>query len=172
MRILVYKQTHIGDPDRGGVFGHADCMKRVRSIPFDAVIGVGGTGSVPMNEGINGCVTWVGLGPKLVGHAPSGHPIWKFYPFKRFEFRLMEDRGPLLRSVAPRLAERMYLGRARYLVNLSGAEQAEALRLIGTVLSTGTRAALLRAGVPRTPEACAPEKPCRTRRRPEYRRCR
>ncbi len=150
MRILVYKQTHIGDPCEHGLFGHADCMGRVRSIPFDAVIGVGGTGPVPMHEGITGRVTWVGLGPTLVGRAPSGHPIWQLHPFKRFE-----DRGPLLRSVAPRLAKRMYDGRARYLVNLSGAEQAEALRLIEALLKSEIRRSGRRVRE-RDPSACLP----------------
>lgn len=42
MRILAYKRTHTGDPDANGVFGVNDCMGRVRSLEFDAVIGVGG----------------------------------------------------------------------------------------------------------------------------------
>src|SRR5205823_1424348 len=43
MKVLVYKQTHSGDPDeRTGVWGVSDCMGRIRSWPYDAVIGVGG----------------------------------------------------------------------------------------------------------------------------------
>lgn len=174
MRILVYKQTHIGDPCERGFFGHADCMGRVRSIPFDAAIGVGGTGPAPRHEGISGRVTWVGLAPTFAGRAPSGHPIWKLDPFER-----LENRGPLLRSVAPRLAKRLYDGRARFIVNLSPAEHAEAQRLIETLLSSGSRGRKRRAGragtrpcVPQTREACVADKSCRTRRPPQLRRCR
>lgn len=47
MRILIYKQTHIGDPDRTGCWGKTDCMGRVKGLYYDAVIGVGGIGPWP-----------------------------------------------------------------------------------------------------------------------------
>ncbi len=174
MRILVYKQTHIGDPCKHGFFGHADCMGRVRSIPFDAAIGVGGTGPAPRHEGISGRVTWVGLAPTFAGRAPSGHPIWKLDPFDR-----LENRGPLLRSVAPRLAKRLYDGRARFIVNLSPAERAEAQRLIETLISSRTRGRKRRAGLPdmricfpQPRKTCAADTVCRKRRPTTPRRCR
>ncbi len=42
MRILTYKRTHTGDPEANGVIGINDCMGRVRSLAYDAVIGIGG----------------------------------------------------------------------------------------------------------------------------------
>jgi len=43
MPTLVYKRTHNGDPDKdSGEFGCYNCMGRVRSLPFDSVIGVVG----------------------------------------------------------------------------------------------------------------------------------
>ena len=44
MRTLIYKRTHLGDPDLFGTFGINDCMGEVRARQFDAVIGVGGIG--------------------------------------------------------------------------------------------------------------------------------
>jgi len=38
MRILIYKRTHIGDPDAKCQFGNQGCMGRVRGFAFDAVI--------------------------------------------------------------------------------------------------------------------------------------
>ena len=40
MQTLIYKRTHKGDPDKQGRFGIHDCMGRVRSRDFDAVIGM------------------------------------------------------------------------------------------------------------------------------------
>jgi hypothetical protein len=45
MRTLVYKRTHESDPDERGWFGCRDCLGRVRWLPFEAVIGVGGWGA-------------------------------------------------------------------------------------------------------------------------------
>ena len=37
-RILVYKRTHLSDPDpKTRVFGNCDCMGGVRNYAFDAV---------------------------------------------------------------------------------------------------------------------------------------
>ena len=44
LRILVYKRTHVGDPDVAGRFGINHCMGSVRGYHYDAVIGVGGMG--------------------------------------------------------------------------------------------------------------------------------
>ena len=56
MRTLIYKRTHIGDPDATGCFGIRDCMGSVRSHDFNAVIGVGGIGREPESYGIAGKV--------------------------------------------------------------------------------------------------------------------
>lgn len=51
MRILIYKRTHVGDPDDSGRFGLYNCMGRVRGYDFDAVIGVGGIGNEEREAG-------------------------------------------------------------------------------------------------------------------------
>lgn len=101
MRVLIYKRTHNGDPDRFGRFGINDCMGRVRSRRFDAVIGVGGIGAEPKREGIAGKVNWVGIGP----HRQPGirGPIVTFDHFIDFG-----TEGPDLVAIAPQLAERVY----------------------------------------------------------------
>jgi hypothetical protein len=74
MPTLIYKRTHNGDPDpHTGTFGNHDCMGRVRTWPFDAVIGVGGTGAEPVRWNIAGKVTWVGISVHLGEPAGSGH---------------------------------------------------------------------------------------------------
>ena len=63
-RTLVYKRTHTGDPDTNGVFGNQDCMGRVRRLPFEAVIGVGGISREPVALGIAGKINWIGIGAR------------------------------------------------------------------------------------------------------------
>jgi len=112
MRILTYKRTHIGDPDATGRFGVYDCMGRVRDYAFDAVIGVGGIGIEPRTSGIDRRINWVGIYPKReVTSSGRGQVV-------TFEwFLLLEGQGPLLESLAPQLARRMYEGGARLLLH-------------------------------------------------------
>jgi hypothetical protein len=63
VRTLIYKRTHNGDPDDAGCFGCRDCMGRVRSWHFQAVIGVGGLGADAHAAGIAEKLTWIGIGP-------------------------------------------------------------------------------------------------------------
>jgi hypothetical protein len=125
MRTLVYKRTHTGDPDSGGRFGINGCMGRVRAWSFDAVIGVGGLGPEPTRYGIDGRVTWIGIGPRKVpGKDPRG-------PLVTFDhFILFDEQGPLLHQRAPRLARHMYEGRVRALINPSPEEAKEIARLL------------------------------------------
>lgn len=37
MRTLIYKRTHVGDPDPGGRFGIHDCMGQVRNRDFEVL---------------------------------------------------------------------------------------------------------------------------------------
>ncbi len=122
MRILTYKRTHIGDPDHLGRFGVNDCMGTVRNLRYEAVIGIGGFGPEPCRHQINGKVTWVGWGPKW-SHPFPGHRAG----IVRFdEFVLLENLGPTLRSMAPKLAKRLGRG-VRYLIDsYTPAEQREA----------------------------------------------
>jgi hypothetical protein len=112
MRTLVYKRTHVGDPDRYGRFGIHGCMGRVRAWAYDAVIGIGGIGSEPTSHGIDGRVTWIGIGPrKTRGKDPRG-------PLVTFDkFILFDAKGPFVHDHAPRLAERMYGKHVRVLLH-------------------------------------------------------
>jgi len=134
-RILVYKRTHIGDPNPEGIFGCHDCMRSVRAKQYDAVIGVGGVGHEPQSHGIDRRITWVGVGPTR--HQIDG----KIHPTVSFErFFLYEANGPALDSVAPSLARRMYGGpdykhHVRYVLNLTDEERGEALRVLDLTAS-------------------------------------
>jgi hypothetical protein len=72
VKTLIYKQTSLNDPGVGGVWGIRDCMGRIRSRNFEAVIAYGGKGSF----GIDGRITWIGLGayPLPLGSAFNGLP--------------------------------------------------------------------------------------------------
>src|ERR1700722_17931671 len=104
-RVLIYKRTHTGDPTPEGVFGLSDCMGWVRAREFDAVIGVGGTSVEPRSCGIDGRVTWVGVGARRSASIPVGYrgPIVEFD-----RFRLFEKDGPRLDSIAPGLARHLF----------------------------------------------------------------
>ena len=126
MRILTYKRTHVGDPDIKGRFGINMCMGRVRDYEYDAVIGVGGVGIEPIEEGIARKINWVGI-------RPTRHPA----PGKRAnevtfdEFLYLEHTGPLLESLAPNLAARLYEGGARFLlIDYSPIEMQEAEEIL------------------------------------------
>jgi Abortive infection C-terminus len=77
-------RTHSGHPDSSGQFGINNCVGSVRNRHFDAVIGVGGLGSVLESWGIAGKLTWVtgllaiveGIGT-LRTHASSAHGAGK-----------------------------------------------------------------------------------------------
>ena len=121
MRILTYKRTHTGDADKNGVFGVNDCMRKLRSLEYDAVIGVGGIGAEPRAFEIDGKITWVGVYPtKTLGEWDA--------PMVAFQrFILFDASGPKLHLLAPTLAKRMYQGKARYLLcGYSDSELAEA----------------------------------------------
>jgi hypothetical protein len=101
--VLIYKRTHTGDPDESGCFGCRCCMGRVRDRDFAAVIGVGGVGQEPVEAGIARKITWIGIGPRQVGVADDGYPVWAFE-----HFYLKDKDGKLLSDKAPRLARRMF----------------------------------------------------------------
>lgn len=120
MRTLIYKRTHCGDPDpETGVFGNQDCMKTVRGRRFDAVIGVGGIGSEPQDNGIARKLTWVGIGPHKAGD--PRRPKVTFDHFLHYG-----KDGRLLREFAPKLAKHLYDGKARVIMDsLSDEERRE-----------------------------------------------
>lgn len=125
LRTLVYKRTHTGDPDSSGRFGIHGCMGRVRAWSFDAVIGVGGIGSEPTSYGIDGLVTWVGVGPHRSPAKDTRGPLLTFD-----HFVLFDQAGPALHEIAPHLARRMYEHGVRTLLHPSAAEAREISRLL------------------------------------------
>lgn len=128
LRILVYKRTHVGDPDIAGRFGINHCMGSVRNYDYDAVIGVGGMGSEPQCHGIAGRITWIGVGPQRDWDS-STDPRGPLVTFERFH--LWDSAGPPLLALAPTLARRMYEKKARVVVDLSPEEQVEAECILG-----------------------------------------
>lgn len=140
MNVLVYKQTHIGDPDEDGRFGVRACMGRVRGFDYKAVVGIGGIGHEPTSNGIADRITWVGIGPHKAEVSLDGHPVVTFDHF----FRPGLD-GPELEGMAPMLAERMLVRNTRYILrNLSAAEQIEVGRILELAESAPASTALRR----------------------------
>jgi hypothetical protein len=100
-------------------------MGRVRSLAYDAVIGIGGIGAEPRGYEIDGKITWVGVYPTK----SLGEWIAPKVAFQRFT--LFDANGPELHSLAPSLARRMYQGKVRYLLSsYSSSEQAEAEKVV------------------------------------------
>ena len=126
-KILIYKRTHTGDPNKEGVFGFTDCMGRVRSYEFDVIIGVGGIGNEPQNCGIAKKVTWIGINPiKKKSIIPMRGPILTFEKFKLFD-----QDGPLLETFGDSLPKRLFCKNGgRYLKNLNCKEKEEAYKII------------------------------------------
>src|SRR3990172_3774322 len=122
MRILIYKRTHFGDPNTKREFGNEDCMGRVRNFPFDAVIGVGGISGQPIQQRLALKINWVGRKPE---RSPNpGNSRGPLVTFAQKDFRLFEDKGPLLSTLAPQLARRVYGKRSRFVfTSLSSMEQ-------------------------------------------------
>lgn len=126
MRVLVYKRTHNGDPDRNGRFGASDCMGTVRDRDFDAVIGVGGIGREAQANGIAGQVNWIGIGPRKHFAPTKNGPVVTFDHFRDYG-----TDGPDFRRLAPALAKRMYGNNVRHLARgLSEQEYREVLRIL------------------------------------------
>src|SRR5688572_16169432 len=121
MRTLVYKRTHHGNPDEPREFGIFDCMGRVRSWNFQAVIGVRGVGPEPISFGLDGKVNWLGIGPHKRRVAGQRGPL---VTFDRFVF--FGSRGPDFEALAPILAERIYSKNVRVIMtSINAAEQRE-----------------------------------------------
>jgi hypothetical protein len=116
MRTLIYKRTHVGDPDpKTGVFGNCDCMGSVRGHEFDAVIGVSGIGQEPRSHGIDGKLTWIGIGPQKFNDPGCPESRGPQVRFRHFWYR--GEDGPLLEEKYPALAKRMYDRNVRVLLH-------------------------------------------------------
>ncbi len=125
MRTLVYKRTHNGDPSTEGEFGCNGCMGRVRSWDYEAVIGVGGQSDEPEKEGIALKLTWIGIGPHKTSVHGMDDPIVTFDHFLYYG-----TEGPELRSLAPHLADLMYVKKARNVMSFNTDEQADVDKLL------------------------------------------
>jgi len=120
MRTLIYKRTHKGDPDKQGRFGVNDCMGRVRSRDFEAVIGIGGIGSEAKAAGIDGRLNWIGIGPQKEHRFKMRAPLVTFA-----HFLLFDEQGTEFKSKAPTLAQHLYSRNVRVLSNFNECEQQE-----------------------------------------------
>lgn len=100
--VLIYKRTHTGDPDSNGVFGIRDCMGKVRNRKYDAVIGIGS--KRPWKKDINIAlrVNWIGINPAKYGVTKRG------FRMIFSKFCLYDDKGLLVKDVAPTLYLHMY----------------------------------------------------------------
>jgi hypothetical protein len=104
MRVLVYKQTHLGDPDLGGSWRH--CMGPIRLRAYDAVVGIGGSSGEPQEWGIADKITWVGVGPQV------------YYGVVRFErYCSFGNQGPLVDDRLPMLTRKMKKARNRMILD-------------------------------------------------------
>lgn len=114
-RTLIYKMTHLGDPDfRLGVWGCSDCEGKVRGYPHDAVIGIGGISREPRRNGIADLVLWVAIGPLVFAHTARG-PILRYGHFAPIE-------GLEVRANYRAIARTMYDTNRRQFTHIPGAE--------------------------------------------------
>ena len=161
MRTLIYKRTHSGDPDpKTGVFGCNNCMKTVRGWGFDAVIGIGGIGREPECEGIAGKLTWIGIGKHETINDPSRSFVTPSCPLVTFDhFLYYGEQGPLLRNIAPALANRMlYDNNVRKLMDsLSREEQREVEKILDLAMDAPPSCQLTKRDFRDTSGKCRPK---------------
>jgi len=81
-------------------------IHRMRGWIYDAVIGVGGISQEPIDEGIVGRLTWISIGPHRTGDLQKPTVTFDHFWYKG-------PGGPMLETVAPALAKRMYAGKVR-----------------------------------------------------------
>lgn len=109
MKVLIYKRTHKGDPDKNGIFGHQDCMGRIRNWNYDAVIGIGGNAPWKKDVDIKYKINWIGLGPKKID---SPNKRGDEVVFSHFE--LYDENGANIPELFPKLFKHMYGGGKRF----------------------------------------------------------
>ena len=143
MSILIYKRTHIGDPNPKGEFGIYDCMGSVRNFEYKAVIGIGGIGTEPRSYHIDGKITWVGVNPIKKRRSSRRNFRGPIVTFQYFV--LFDESGPRLHALAPLLAKRMYKGRVRYLLNgYTESERKEAEEIVNWAIKASKRVSSIR----------------------------
>jgi hypothetical protein len=139
MRTLIYKRTHSNDPDPDtGVFGNRDCMGRVRSWDFDAVIGIGGIGQQAKRNSIAGKLTWIGVGRCNLPDAAPPEYRGPQLIFQHFWYR--GEEGPSLENY-PTLASYMYDGERRLFVHPTDYTRPDLDREIEEILRLAVTAA-------------------------------
>lgn len=121
LKVLIYRRTHTADPCQCGVFGIRDCMGKVRSWEYDAVIGIGVKNAAADN--ISYKLTWVGINAHKQDSLTVGYDKKCKYrkckkanmknqlrgPLVTFDhFCLMNDKGPMLYDCAPQLCHHMF----------------------------------------------------------------
>lgn len=109
MRVLIYKRTHKGDPNSDGIFGHHDCMGRIRNWNYDAVIGIGGKSPWIEDIDIKHKINWVGLNPKKIKSKNQRGDKVVFG-----HFALFEGNGACIDEQYPNLFLYMYGSRKRF----------------------------------------------------------
>jgi hypothetical protein len=109
MKVLIYKRTHKGDPDKNGIFGNQDCMGKIRNWDYDAVIGIGGNAPWKKDADIKHKINWIGLDPKKIY---SSYKRGDEVVFSHFE--LYEETGVNICEKFPNLFEYMYGNRKRF----------------------------------------------------------
>lgn len=120
LKVLVYRRTHTADPCQCGVFGIRDCMGKVRSWEYDAVIGIGG---ITAKGNMAYKLTWVGLNAHKQDSLTVGYDKKCKYrkckkanmknqlrgPLVIFDhFCFMNNEGPMLCDCAPQLHHHMF----------------------------------------------------------------
>ena len=120
LEVLIYRRTHTADPCQCGVFGIRDCMGKVRSWKYDAVIGIGAKNA---KDDMSYKLTWVGINSHKQNSLTVGYDKKCKYrkckktnkenqlrgPLVTFgHFCLMNDEGPMLYDCAPRLYHHMF----------------------------------------------------------------
>ncbi len=111
MKVLIYKRTHKGDPNRDGIFGNQDCMGSVRNWEFDAVIGIGGKVPWAADADIQYKINWIGIGPQRDFGKTDRGDLLRFNHFK-----LYEEKGENIKERYPNLYGFMYGSRKRFSV--------------------------------------------------------
>ena len=121
LRVLIYRRTYTSDPCQCGVFGIRDCMGKVRSWNYNAVIGIGAKNAAADN--IPYKLTWVGINPHKHNSLAVGVDKKCKYrkskktdikkqlrgPLVTFDhFCLMNNEGPMLCDRAQRLYYHMF----------------------------------------------------------------
>lgn len=128
--VLIYKRTHSDDPDTDGIFGINDCMGRVRSRHYDAVIGIGGKKPWPGEEGIALKINWIGVTPtKRISNGRGCYVTFE-------KFRLYNEKGMLVKEIAPNLYKHMYEdAKGKRRVVMSGSLEDDAFEEVLRILS-------------------------------------